>query len=139
MTLSSVMLYNSFGHINFHEIKPILQGISTNIVVNNCRIQDILPSMIWVTRDFSQRSLNWKGKRLTDDEYFDMCLSNEIDNNMNNSNNNYNTNTNNSSGGEILFKSLFNRRTCICIPRPAEEDYQGGWKPNCGRPRVLCT
>ena len=151
LVLSSVMIMNSHGPVNLNEISSILNSLPNVLATEGQgRIPEVMPSLVWVARDFVQRGVDEYGHQLSDDEY----LETQIERSSIQMNTTYGKNNNKqipkfpippppsiipppppSSGllsknipnrstptENISIQNYFDSRYCVCLPRPVEGD-----------------
>ena len=150
LVLSSVMIINSHGPVNLHEISPVLSSLPSVLAVKGQGgTAEVMPSLVWVARDFVQRSVDEYGHQLSDDEYLDTQIQRSV-NKMDATDERSNSSViskfpppppsippppppsgsfstipkaqSSLQAQDISIQNFFHSRSCVCLPRPVEGD-----------------
>ena len=123
LLLSSYFIFNSLGAIDENAIQNLsfIVNITKNIQLNNSKndqddlkeISKLLPSFMWVLRDFTLRLVDVEGKAITSKEYLEKSL--EQQKGFSDA-----AETKNKIRG--LIKEFFRERDCVTLVRPLTEE-----------------
>lgn len=111
LTISSLVIYNSIGVINESKINHLALALSyCQIISSQSSNLSNPPQLIWLLRDFILELVNTSGDKISADQYLESTLV-KLD-----------TKDAKSVNMRKTIIQTFPNRTCIPLPRPAEDE-----------------